>query len=117
MIVPDVTFVDVSGANIDANSTQPARGPTDVEQLCQRLGIHDLAEVAMGLVKKNLKPERIRLEAAGDPEGDGEWLVIRAEVHGRVDEVLDRYSTCKQEWIRLAPASKRGLVRFLYNIL
>ena len=70
----------------------------------------------MRLIERNLKPERIRLETASDPEGDSEWLVIHADVRGSVDKVLQRYADCKKEWIGLAPPSKRALVRFLYNI-
>lgn len=89
---------------------------TKVRQLCERLQITGLADLAIELVQKRLKPKRMRIEPGSDPEGDGEWLVIRADVRGSVAEVLDNYAACKKEWLELAPPSKQRLVRFLYNI-
>jgi len=91
--------------------------PAEVRAFCTRLKIRQLARNAVRLVETNLKPKRVRLELASDPEGDGEWLLIRADVDDIVDEVLENYSACKKTWLRLAPPAKREYVRFLYNIL
>jgi hypothetical protein len=100
-----------------AGSLQAHDKDTSIDQLCARLGITQLRDTALDLVRRHLKPEQIRLEAATDPEGISEWLVIHAEVRGSVDDVLEKYAACKREWIALAPPSQRGLVRFLYDII
>jgi hypothetical protein len=89
----------------------------EIRQFCVHHGIEKLAETARELAERAFRPDRIVIDLGADPEGDSEWLVIRAEVHGSVDEVLNRYSACKKEWVRVAPPAKLGLVRFVYNIL
>jgi hypothetical protein len=100
-----------------AGSPQVNDKDASITQLCAKLGITDLRDTALDLARRHLKPEQVRLEAATDPEGTSEWLVIRAEVRGAVDDVLEKYAACKREWIALAPPSQRGLVRFLYDII
>src|SRR6266446_1627402 len=78
----------------------------EVRRFCARHGIEKLAETARELVERTFRPDRIIMDIGADPEGDGEWLAIRAEVRGSVDEVLDRYSACKKEWVRVAPPAK-----------
>lgn len=104
-------------ATLSHDQSEGCETTDSVSRLCARLGIEDLVHTALAIVKGRLRPEKIRLEAATDPEGDSEWLVIRAEVHASVDEVLQRYSACKREWVRLAPPTKQGFIRFLYNIV
>jgi hypothetical protein len=100
-----------------ADTMGPADESAEVRQFCARHSIEKLAETARELVQRAFRPDRILMDLGADPEGDAEWLVIRAEVRGSVDEVLDRYSACKKEWVRVAPPAKLGLVRFVYNIL
>jgi hypothetical protein len=91
--------------------------PAEVVAFCESLGILEYAKIASDLVKKHLGPETIAMQISSDPEGDGEWLVIRADVRGSVAKVLQDYSACKKDWLTVAPQRERGLVRFLYNIL
>lgn len=97
-------------------------GPTvhesaDARQLINRLQLSDLVETAIQLVRQYLEAADIHLESATDPDGENDWLVVRADVHGTVHEVLDRYAACKTEWVRMTPPTKLGFVRFAYNIL
>src|SRR5262245_57800438 len=98
-----------SGVVADADSM--------VGEFCAKHGLHDLVDTAVQLAAAEMKPQHIQLELSSGPEGDGEWVVIRTEVRATVDEALDRYSACKNAWLREAPASKQGFVRFIYNIL
>ncbi|GEM_PF-6721671 len=95
----------------------PAADSMEVERFCAKHELHNLVSAAIQIVQTEMKPERIQLETANDPEGDGEWVVIRTDIRATVDEVLARYAACKNAWLRLAPPSKQGLVCFLYNIL
>jgi hypothetical protein len=108
-ITNDSALAGAVGSELGAQSA-------DVRDFCVRLGIEKEATEAVAIAHETLRPERIRLEPAGDPEGDGEWLVVRADVRGPVDEVLARYSACKDEWLRRARPDKTGVVRFVYNI-
>lgn len=119
MTKPIESILECDAQSVEDNgeaASEPAEN-IHVRQLCERLDIRALADTAIRLVKEKLQPERIQLEAAIDPNGDQEWLVIRADVRGNVDEVLRRYASCKREWLSRAPLAKVGLVRFLYNIL
>lgn len=89
----------------------------EVRDICDRLGIHDLVKTALGLIEKHFRPDKIHFEPTLDPEEDNEWLAIRADVRGSIEEVLRRYDACKKDWIKIAPLEKLGLVRFVYNIL
>lgn len=95
----------------------PTGSPAEVPAFCERLGLTDSAKTAVELVKKHFQPEAIRLSVGSDPEGDGEWLVIVADVRGSVADTLKAYDDCKTEWLAVAPRPQLGLVRFLYNIL
>jgi hypothetical protein len=91
--------------------------PAEVIAFCESLGILGYATIASELVNKHLVPENVTMQVSYDPEGDAEWLVLRANVRGSVAKVLQAYSACKREWLTVAPEPVRGLVRFLYNIV
>ena len=95
----------------------PTDAPDEVRSFCERLGLTESAKSAVELVKKHFRPDTIRLSVGSDPEGDGEWLAIVADVRGSVADVLKAYDDCKTEWLAIAPRPQLGLVRFLYNIL
>ncbi len=90
--------------------------PAEVREVCDRLGIHDLVEIALRLIEKHFQPAEICYEPLHDPEEDNEWLGIRAVVRGSVDDVLRKDRACTKEWIELAPPARMGLVRIVFGI-
>jgi hypothetical protein len=91
--------------------------PPEVIAFCKTRDIEQEARIALNLVKKHLSPEKVAMQLSSDPEGDSEWLVIRADVRGSAGKVLQDYSACKKEWLAKTPERVWGSIRFLYNIL
>jgi hypothetical protein len=94
-----------------------ASDPEAVRTFCEQYGICGEAVRAVDLVRKHFLATKPELEVEADPEGNGEWLVIRFDARGSVADVLDRYGRCKREWITAATDAGRSLIRFVYNII
>lgn len=106
-----------AAAAIPAGSGAPTEPlSAEVRELCERLGIEDILEIALGLVRKHLQPEQLHLHAEHDPEEDSEWIGIDAVVHGSVEEVLKKDDAYARELVASVPPAKLGLVRVSCDI-
>lgn len=86
-----------------------------VRTFCHDHGILDAAAQAIALAKECFKPEEVAIQIEGDPESDGEWLVIDVTVRGEVREVLDAYRHYKNRWHTSTPWQQRRRIRLVYN--
>ena len=102
-----VTVPSLSGTEWTAEATA----------FCEERSIMPLAKKAIQLVQKHFFPNSVSIYLSGDPEGDGQWVVVRADVPGTVKSVLDAYGRLKDEWISEVPFEQGYSVRFLYNIV
>jgi len=76
-----------------------------------------LLEKAIQLAEKHFSPSSLSVYLSGDPDGDGQWVVIRSDVSGTVDTALSAYRNLKTEWLDSVGWQESSAVRFLYNIL
>jgi hypothetical protein len=84
---------------------------------CQEHGIASLLERALELAQKHFTPNSLSVYLSGDPDGDGQWVVVRADLSGTVDMALSAYRNLKTEWLESVGWEQNSAIRFLYNIL
>lgn len=83
---------------------------------CKQNGITSLAAKAVDLAEKHFTPRNLSVYLSGDPDGDEQWLVVRSDISGAVDNALTAYGNLKTEWLKSVSGEQSSLVRFLYNI-
>lgn len=88
-----------------------------VRTFCQKHQILADLKTAIRLITQSFpRTQNVRIALRGDPEGDGEWLVIQFDAAGDVGHVLGAYAKLKKEWVSLIQGRGLGMIRFLYNI-
>ena len=58
----------------------------------------------------------LAVEKECDPESDDEWLLVTAQLHGRIEAVLRQYDTYTRRFIGSVSWPQRNKIRFNYDL-
>ena len=95
-----------------------ASAPSDVRDYCERHGLLDPLELAINLLHATFPAERrMALTLETDPELGEQSVVIRVEVRGSQEKILEARRRLLQAWVKQIPPQPLEHLRLAVRVL
>jgi len=107
----EVVALPVAVARTDSST------PSDIAEFVVRHGLTAHLETALRLVGETFPPgSPTTLELEGDPDTEGQWIVIDVRYSGNPGVVLNHYNQFVACWIAVTPPWVGNFLRLTFKV-
>jgi hypothetical protein len=89
----------------------------EFDQFTQSNGLGPYLSIAKDLATRLFQVESGQCEFVQAGDSDDEWIVVRIQVKGTIESVLESKRQYTAQWVAAAPVPQRHLIRLSMNIV